>query len=40
MKIFNISIDIKKILNQQELPTITDCQFLRIGFINHQILLQ
>ena len=31
---------LKGILNQQELPTITDCQFLRIGFIDHQIFLQ
>jgi len=30
---------VKGILNQQELPTIADCQVLRIGFIDHQILL-
>ena len=31
---------VKRILNQQELPTIADCQVLRIGFIDHQIFLQ
>ena len=30
--------DFKEILNQHELPTIADCQFLWISFIDHQIL--
>ena len=37
--IINYRNIIKEILNQQELPIIANCQFLRIGFIDHQILL-